>query len=134
MRMTLTRRSFIGAAAALLASPASRNYAFRHANWFDGKRFRGGDLYSVDGTLTFRRPLHLEESFDLSGKFVIPPLGEAHNHNVESSPRLDALIGNYLRDGIFYVKKPCIALGSRRAIADKVNTPSSIDVSFSNGG
>src|SRR5262245_50204035 len=101
--MTLTRRSFIGAAAALLASPAPKTYAFRRANGFDGERFRVGDLYSVDGMLTFRRPRHIDESFDLSGKYVIPPLGEAHNHNVESSPRLDMLIGNYLRDGIFYV-------------------------------
>jgi hypothetical protein len=132
--MTLTRRSFIGAAAALLASPASRTYAFRHANWFDGERFRRGDLYCVEGTLTFKRPRHLDETLDLAGKYLIPPLAEAHNHNVESSPRLDEVIGNYLRDGIFYVKNPCIPVASRRAMAHRVNTASSIDVSFANGG
>src|SRR5262245_56623762 len=77
--MTLTRRSFIGAAAALLAGPTSRIYGFHNVKWFNGERFRRGDFYSVDGTLTFRRPRHLDESLDLSGKYVIPPLGEAHN-------------------------------------------------------
>jgi len=80
--MTLTRRSFIGAAAALLAGDVSKTYGFINAQWFDGQRFRRGDLYSVEGALTFRRPRHLHESLDLSGKYLIPPLAEAHNHNV----------------------------------------------------
>jgi hypothetical protein len=132
--VTLTRRSFIGAAAALVVGRASATYGFRNAQWFDGERFRRGDLYSVAGALTFERPRQVDTTLDLSGKYVIPPLAEAHNHNVESSPSFDEVVRNYLRDGIFYVKNPCIPLASRTAIAHKVNIPAGLDVSFANGG
>ncbi|HKR33243.1 MAG TPA: amidohydrolase family protein [Steroidobacteraceae bacterium] len=141
----LTRRSFVANASALLAScmhsarslareASTGTYAFRDAHWFDGERFRRGDFYSVAGTLTFERPQRVEMEFDLSRKYVVPPLGEAHNHNIESSPGIDEVIGNYVRDGIFYVKNPNTSLASRTALAHKVNAPSSIDVSFANGG
>ncbi len=141
----LTRRSFVATATALLAShmpfarslerqDRTRTYGFLDARWFDSERFRRGDFYSVEGTLTFERPRDVEVELDLSGKYVVPPLGEAHNHNIESSPRLDEVIGNYIRDGIFYVKNPNNSLASRHAISHKVNGPSSIDVSFANGG
>lgn len=143
--MTLTRRSFVATAGALLAGhmPCARalerqgptkTCGFLDAHWFDGERFRRGDFYCVEGTLTFERPRQVDMEVDLSGQYVVPPLGEAHNHNIESSPRVDEVIGNYIRDGIFYVKNPNNSLASRNAISHKLSGPSSIDVSFAHGG
>jgi predicted amidohydrolase YtcJ len=70
---------------------------------------------------------------DLAGGFVVPPFGEAHNHNVEP-PKIDAVIQRYLEHGIFYVKDPDNLPAGREKVAPKLNQPESIDVMFSNGG
>jgi Amidohydrolase family len=108
--------------------------AFTNGLWFDGNRFTRRVAYAVDGNLTFRRPAHVASTIDLAGAFVVPPFGEAHNHNVESLSRIDPLVQRYLRHGIFYVKNPNGLPGTREQLAGKINTPSSIDVVFSNGG
>lgn len=76
----------------------------------------------------------MDEVVDLAGGFVVPPFGEAHNHNVESPARIDPLIQRYLQHGIFYVKDPDNLPTDREKVAPKLNRPESIDVMFSNGG
>jgi hypothetical protein len=76
----------------------------------------------------------VDSLIDLSGKYVVPPFGEAHNHNVEQSSRLDAVIHAYLKAGIFYVKNPNSLPTATTALAGKINTPRGLDVAFSGGG
>jgi hypothetical protein len=64
---------------------------------------------------------------------VVPPFGEAHNHNVEGAEP-EKVIRRYLEDGIFYVKSPNNLPRGRAALAGKVNTATSLDVVFANGG
>jgi hypothetical protein len=111
-----------------------KNYEFANGRWFDGQKFVAKKFYSVGGMLTSRRPARVDSSIDLSGKYVIPPFGEAHNHNVAQSPRLDATIRMYLAAGIFYVKNPNSFPRSTAPLVGKINTPRSVDVVFSNGG
>ncbi|MFL6246015.1 MAG: amidohydrolase family protein [Thermoanaerobaculia bacterium] len=119
----------------LLASAVlSAALAFTNGQWFDGTRFVERTVYVVDGRLASRRPAGKLETIDLHGKFVVPPFGEAHNHNVEESPRLQSVIDRYLREGIFYVQNPNSLADAPRRFAGRVNTPASIDVTFSNGG
>jgi hypothetical protein len=84
--------------------------------------------------LTSRRPSRVDSIIDLSGKYIVPPFGEAHNHNVEQSARLDGVIGMYLEAGIFYVKNPNSLPRVTTPLAGKINLPRSIDVVFSGGG
>ena len=66
--------------------PAERkNYEFAHGQWFDGRKFVMKKFYVVGGKLTSRKPARVDSVIDLSGKYVVPPFGEAHNHNVESA-------------------------------------------------
>jgi predicted amidohydrolase YtcJ len=88
----------------------------------------------MDGTLRDRTATRPDSSIDLHGGFVVPPFGEAHNHNIEASSRIDALIARYLHDGVFYVENPNVLPRSRAALAGKVNVPTSVDVTFANGG
>lgn len=111
-----------------------RHYEFANGQWFDGRKFVRRKFYTVGGRLTSRRPARVDSVIDLSGKYVVPPFGEAHNHNVEQSPRLDAVIRRYLEAGIFYVKNPNSLPGATRALAGKINAPGSLDVAFSGGG
>jgi hypothetical protein len=108
--------------------------AFTNGRWFDGHSFRKRTGYAVSRLLSFRRPSHVDAVVDLRGGFVVPPFGEAHNHNVEPLNKVDALIQRYLNHGIFYVKDPDNLPDGRDKVLPKLNRPESIDVSFSNGG
>jgi len=112
----------------------SDSYAFTNGRWFDGQGFQAATWYSVQGRLTRTPPQGRVETVDLSGLFVVPPFGEAHNHNVEGPWNVQAVAERYLKDGVFYVKNPNnvrdFALQIRRA----VNQPTSIDATFAHAG
>src|ERR1051326_8025713 len=112
----------------------AQSIAFPNGLWFDGSGFVPKTGYAVNGKLTFHKPAHIESTLDLAGGDVVPPFAEAHNHNVEPLNPIDALVARYLRDGIFYVKNPDCLPHTREQLAGKINTPTSIDVVFSNGG
>lgn len=134
----VSRRSFVSGVTALLAGfaaeAASTTCEFIGGQWFDGRRFKQVKFYSVGGILTRKKPRQIDTSIDLSGKYVIPPFGEAHNHNVEAYPGIDALLKRYLQDGVFYVKNPCNPKATKAKLSGKINKPTSIDAVFSNGG
>lgn len=111
-----------------------KNYEFAHGRWFDGQKFVMKKFYTVGGRLTSGKPSRVDSVIDLSGKYVVPPFGEAHNHNVEQSARLDATIRMYLEAGIFYVKNPNSLPRVTTPLAGKINIPRSVDVTFSGGG
>jgi len=113
--------------------PTAPSIEFTNGSWFNGRSFESKSGYSVGGRLTFLRPAHIDRTIDLHHGFVVPPFGEAHNHNVETLNDIDALVTTYLRHGIFYVKDPNNLARDRDALRSKLNRPDSIDVSFSNG-
>jgi imidazolonepropionase-like amidohydrolase len=110
-------------------------YAFVNGNWFDGKSFIKKTFYTQNGILTSAKPHHVDSIINLTGKYIVPPFGEAHNHNVDGSDekRFLALKNRYLKDGIFYIKNPNNVPRSTAALKNKINIPESIDVIFSNG-
>ena len=116
------------------ASDTTKNIAFTNGHWFDGKSFHKRTGYSIAGVLSFRHPRHIDSTVDLGGKYVVPPFGEAHNHNVEPLNKMDALVQRYLRHGIFYVKDPDNLPRDRERVRPQINRADSIDVMFSNGG
>jgi len=119
-------------------SPGPQNgqliYEFQNGKWFNGTEFVKQTFYSENGFLRKSRPAQVDTVIDLAGSWIVPPYGEAHNHNVEDPGRLDDLISRYMENGVFYVKNPNVLPGSVAKIRDNVNNPSSIDVSFAFGG
>ncbi|HJU06361.1 MAG TPA: hypothetical protein VJ692_14535 [Nitrospiraceae bacterium] len=109
-------------------------YAFINGNWFDGRRFQPQTFYSVHGILTRTRPAVIDQVLDLANGFVVPPFGEAHNHNVNGPWDVDEVMQRYLKDGVFYVKIPGDIGEFTDQIRQKINLPNSIDVIFSHGG
>lgn len=118
------------------ASNTQPNYEFSNGNWFDGRTFVARNFYSVAGVLTDRKPPRVDRMIDLAGKFIVPPFGEAHNHNLDWSDdeRWAQLRRRYLEGGIFYVKNPNSLPRSKTSLAGKINIPNSLDGTFSNGG
>ena len=145
MKLRCTRRSFLSATSSGLVglmlgrnvvgrSPSSPTYGLLNGQWFDGQNFISRSFYSVNGVLTAKKPRRIDSVVDLSGKYLIPPFGEAHNHNVEDAGRIKELAHKYLQDGIFYVKNPNNLPTARASLLGKINIPTSIDVVFANGG
>jgi len=116
--------------------PKSKTYEFKNGLWYTGKGFVKATWYSINGTLSITRPLKIDSSIDFNKGFVIPPFGEAHNHNVDYSDQFNELSHKYLRAGIFYVKNPNnFPEGRDKLIAhDLINQDTTIDAAFSNGG
>ena len=115
---------------------APRNYEFVNGRWFDGQKFIAQRFYSVGGMLTSKQPSRIDSVIDLTGKYVVPPFGEAHNHNVEwnGEETFARTTRMYLEAGIFYVKNPNNLPRARAPLLGKINIPTSIDVVFANGG
>ena len=90
-------------------TPASgaRNVALTNGQWFDGTSFeRRAVVYSVDGRFASRRPARVDTTIDLAGTWVVPPFGEAHNHNIDGvlEPRTRQALARYVADGVLYVQ------------------------------
>jgi imidazolonepropionase-like amidohydrolase len=117
--------------ATVSAQPAA---AFTNGRWFNGREFESRVMYSVNGRFATARPATIDTTIDLQNGYVVPPFGEAHNHNIEGSSRTDATLSRYIIEGIFYVMNPNNLPRSVTALGDRVNMPNAIEAIFANGG
>jgi hypothetical protein len=118
-------------------SAAKPIYRFENGLWFDGQRFVKRTVHANQRELQFTRPATVDTAdsvVDLAGAYVIPPLCEAHNHNLGSDWENQATIARYLRDGVFYVKIMSNLPRETGPVRHTYNHPSSVDVAFANGG
>jgi imidazolonepropionase-like amidohydrolase len=129
--------ALLGAGCRLRSAPATPDhvYELRDARWLGADGFHPGTRYVVDGRFTQKRPARVDSVIDLAGRWIVPPFGEAHNHNVDyTTPRrTDSLLARYLHDGVFYVQNPGNLPRGRDSLAGRVNVPGAIDVTFANG-
>lgn len=84
-----------------------RAVEFRDGHWFDGNGFQRGTWYAVDGVLTQRRPPRVDRVRDLDGGYVVPPLAEAHNHNLQNAWGARNFRARYVADGVQYAAMLC---------------------------
>lgn len=107
-------------------------YLFKNGKWFDGKSFEKKDFYVENGFLTHQIHSKVDSTIDLSGKFIVPPYGEGHNHNVgdEGPTPFDSM---YVERGIFYVKNPN-SLPRWHPPRGRVGMLNTVDATFANGG
>jgi imidazolonepropionase-like amidohydrolase len=108
----------------------------KNAHWFDGRAFEPKQGWVVDGRFTFRQPPRVDRVLDLSGTALIPPFADAHNHGIGTGDeeRDRAMIGRYLRDGVFYMQ----SMGNlplTRADRDRLGLdgPNGVDATLAQG-
>ena len=91
-------------------------------------------MYSVGGYFEATRPAHVDSVIDLQQGYVVPPFGEAHNHNIDASTATAArtIVDKYLGEGVFYAQNPANVLRARAALVGFVNVPTGLEVTFSN--
>lgn len=101
-----------------------------NARWFDGQGFQKGTLYVVDGKFTKARPKRIHRRLELRDQYLIPPLAEANNHNLQSAWGVQNFGQRYLQDGVFYAAMQCGDPESIASARPLLNQPDSVDVSF----
>ena len=110
---------------------------FVNGKWFDGTRFVAEDFY-VEGTLLTKHPDErlAFQTVDLHGGYVVPPYGDAHEHNFDGVYGTAAVDKAYLHDGIFYAQGMTDTTdGADETMkAGLVNTPLTVDVTYAHGG
>ncbi len=114
----------------LAAAAEARVYEFTGGRWFDGKTFVARTVYSADRVLTFTRPAVVDETFHLAGGYVIPPFGEAHNHDLASGHEVEEQNNRYLWDGVYYVKLQSAFATTAPTIREKLDGPGTVDAVF----
>ena len=124
----------------LSAEPASNAGAvtrFVNGQWFDGTGFIKTDFYVEGGVLTHHpSERSAYQTVDLHGGFVVPPYGDAHEHNFDGLRGLAEVTAKYLHDGIFYAQGMTdTTVGAAEAMSQHmVDTPSTVDVTYAHGG
>lgn len=112
-------------------NPNSLSIKLVNGNWFNGETFENKTVWVNNGILSFEdKNTKIDTTIDLTGKYVIPPFAEAHNHNLESDYKIDDAIRKYLNNGVFYVKMLSSIKKRIDIIKDKFNKPGCIDVFY----
>lgn len=117
-------------------SQESPSVALVNGHWFNGKSFEAREFYSVNGRFTSKKPARVDRTLDLAGLWIVPPFGEAHNHNLGSGveERGRAAIQKYLSDGVFYVKiqgSPPVTEEMKHRLS--IGGPDSVDAIYAQG-
>lgn len=109
-----------------------RNEGTEYSNglWFDGDRFVPATYYAVDGRLTAYAPATVTEVIDVAGGYVLPPLAEAHIHNLNQIETLQDQINRFLEAGVFYVMNQDSLFVITEDIRATINRSDSVDVIY----
>ncbi len=79
-------------------------YAFTNGQWYTGTGFEPANWYSVDGQLTQKQPAQIDSTFDLEGRWIVPPVGDAFCSSVSEHSNPAQQLQAYLGEGIFYLQ------------------------------
>lgn len=104
--------------------------AYVNGHWFEDGQFISRSIYVVDGQIRFTAPSEIDNTYDLAGRYVIPPFAEAHNHDLTSDFEPQERINEYLSDGVFYAKMQSAFSKGFDKLSSNFNTPESVDVIF----
>ncbi|XHS76814.1 amidohydrolase family protein [Burkholderiaceae bacterium UC74_6] len=131
--------AFIAATFAANAEPtASRPFVasaplslmLKNASWFDGAGFKRGTLYVVDGKFTATKPRQVNRSMDLKNQFLLPPLAEAHNYNLQNEWGADRFANRYVAEGVYYAAMLCGDPAGVDPVRPRFAKPETPDVVF----
>lgn len=118
---------------ALLAQSAGKNYEFRNGQWYNGTAFVTGTWYSNNGILSKKAPSRIDSVIDFEGRWVIPPMGDAHCSSISENPNAGNTLNLYMQEGVFYLQILGNTQEGRSATAPLMNKHTSPDGVFSNG-
>ncbi|QFT53110.1 amidohydrolase family protein [Microbulbifer sp. THAF38] len=106
----------------------ANSFAIEGGKWFDGTNFKQATWFvDEDGSLTKARPQKVDYTIDASGKFVVPPYGEGHNHNLQNPWAIKNFGPLQVSSGVFYSVQMC-SFGEE--VKARFNSTETMDVLF----
>lgn len=126
---------FLTLATLALAAPVMGHGTMKlvHGRWLVDGHFEERTMYVVDGTFRAEPPAEVGETVDLGGGFVVPPLGDAHNHGLADAG-FDEESRRFLAGGVFYVQNPNSLRSWTLDARKKAGSPETVDVRYAMAG
>ncbi|MFN0215347.1 MAG: hypothetical protein ACKVT2_13910 [Saprospiraceae bacterium] len=115
------------------AQTAGKSYEFRNGQWYDGKSFVNATWYTSNGLFSKKAPSKIDSVIDLQGRWVIPPMGDAHCSSISENQSAANTLNLYMGEGIFYLQIIGNTQEGRSNTAPLLNKATAPDASFSNG-
>lgn len=111
------------------SEPASLE--LQQVRWFDGQEFQRGTLFVHEGRFVASLPADVRaQRLDLAGGYLVPPLAEAHNHNLQNPWAFDNFASRYIADGVFYAAMLCSDPAGVAPLRERAGAPDTPDVAF----
>ncbi len=106
------------------------NLKLEGGKWFDGESFIDAEWYVVGGRLTGQEPEKVDATVHLDGKFILPPLADAHNHDAQNIWSASRSIDKNLSAGVFYSAQMCANPAKVSEFKGLLGRPNTLDVTF----
>ena len=118
------------------ANPEATPARYENGLWYvadeAGVRFEPGARCQAGGVFVADCP-DGAAVIELNGAYLIPPLGEAHNHNLDG-PWTAPMGQRYLRDGVFFMKNTNSVNSIDAWAAEAWETPETVDIAWTHAG
>lgn len=79
---------------------------YTNAYWWTGDGFDYGKRYVADGIFVAASE-QVDTTVDLEGQYVLPPLADAHNHNLQTPYLVENFAQGYVDQGVLYGAMLC---------------------------
>ena len=110
------------------------NLAMKGGSIFREGEFEKTDFYVVDGKFSLEKPAQIDSTISIENKYVIPPFGEAHTHNLDRQWQMSFLPSQYASEGTIYVQNLTSKLKGTKALRPYFEKDSTIDVTYAHQG
>ncbi|MFG6466474.1 amidohydrolase family protein [Roseateles sp. BYS87W] len=109
---------------------APLSWELKNARWFDGRSIQRGNLYVENGVFVAKKPPKVNRKMDMRGQVLLPPLAEAHNHNLQTAWGWNQYADQYIDEGVFYAAMLCGDPAGVAEVRPLAATPAAPDVNF----
>lgn len=108
--------------------------AYVNGRWWNGEAFVEQTVYVIGDTIAGRVPARVDREIDLTGAWVIPPFGEAHNHHFDVPAMVEDINQILLQEGVFYAMSLTNWADVKQQVLPFWGRTETVDVAFSDLG
>ncbi|MEM9064050.1 MAG: hypothetical protein AAGB51_01010 [Planctomycetota bacterium] len=101
---------------------------------YNGSGFEQRDLYIAKGLFVSKRPTGSVTEIDAEGRYIVPPYGDAHTHNLDREWQFGFLPDQYVSEGTFYVQNLTTKTKRVDNYRKRFASTDTIDVAYSHQG
>lgn len=113
---------------------SSTTIAYVDGQVWNGEKFIERTLFISDGKF-IEEPSRIDSTVNLNGKYILPPFGDAHTHNLGVGGISKQIAKNkYIENGVFYAADLTNPYSEIHQIRDWFKRDATLDVAFANGG